>query len=813
MERTPRFLFLLFFFLCSLPLVYLLAVLLQVRDYTVYDHSVRLRPILFMAVACLVCALLFGLWLLSAKFLSLRFGISPSRAESLDVLSYVPFYFLLLLPIVNTRYITSGDFASRVTLLGIAVLFGVLWIKLITLYKLGQEGSHLLQKYWLKISALPLRKKLVLLFFLALLAFNAGSVLMIAGGISFSGDEPHYLLITNSLLKDGDFNLAADYANQDYSAYMPEGVKLDAHTALESGGYSFHSPGVAIFLLPFYVLGTLFSKGALLYLVRFGMSVFGALLGVQIFLYARQEWKSEKWAGILWLVFCFTTPIFFHSLHVYPEILLALFSLTIFRMLRFSDPLTKPKLVFIGILLGLFIWLHAVKYMFILVPLLLYCLWVLGKKHRVGWNAVYFLAGPLLCISLHTLFSYTLYGSLSPFSVSLKGATSPAESFSLIKGVFLDVAMKTRLETLLGYFFDQRDGLLLYAPVYFFGFLGMIELGRRDFKKLLVLLFLSAPYVLGQAFLTQRGAYAPQARTQVAVFWVMGIFLGYFLVNNVKKIFIYFFSAALAFSFLCVSILIGNPWALYQPTTYGETQRAGQLFIHMSNLHFYLPQFLPSYLKTDNRGWLPNYIWIGVFFLFIAGYVLVKKHSLRLKPGVSVIIVCLALLLVFFWGVLYPHPVLLSPENMTFPSGEKVTFYSLGRVLRMTLPGEFQLPRDNRSYVFFLTSWRPIEAFNIDFGSKHGVFDVEIRYFDQKIFAGQIREEKKSVRIPASPCYRLKKRNLYRISIELKKESGLLAYSHPFLFKIMGSDLRNLQNLYNLSLASPSKKDKAKIKK
>ncbi len=784
MKRIPLLIILSILFFCSLLLAYLFSTLAQAHSYTIANHSFRFNLFLFMPAAVFAFFILFIAWLSYSKFLSKHFELSLARTQNLDILSYIPLFLLLLLPLANSHYVDHRDFSARATLFGFAVLAGIFSIKFMVFHKLKTEKPDITQNFWKKISSFSLRKKLAVLFILALIVFNFGSVLMKKGGISFSGDEPHYLLITHSLLQDGDFNLSNNYTNQDYSAYMPEGVKLDVHLAPGTDGYSMHSPGVSILLFPFYALGTLFSKSVLFYFVRFGMSVFGALLSLQIFLYARQEWKNEKIAWALWFVFLSTSPIFFYSLHIYPEIILALFSLTIFRMLRFTSSFTTPKLLFIGFLLGSFLWLHAVKYMFILVPFSLYCLWILLKRRKVGWNILYFLAGPILLVLLHTLFSYTAYGSLSPFVVSLKGTTTSIESLSLIKKIFSEGSMKIRLETLLGYFFDQRDGLLLYAPVYCFGFLGMIEFGKRDFRKLLTLLFLTAPYVLGLAFLTQRGAYAPQARTQVAVFWVMGIFLGYFLVHNAKKIFTFMFSAALVFGYIVIYALLKNPWALYQSTTFGETQRAGQLFINLSNLHFYLPQFLPSFLKLENRGWLPNYIWIMVLVLFITGYLIVKKHTFKTKLSVHVGIVCLTLVLVFLLAVLFPHFTLQAPINMTLPTGEKLIFYSLGRVIRIPSPGQFHLPRDKRTYVFYYTYWRPLDEFLLNFGSLDGEFDVDIKYFDLSLFKGTVSKEMKSIQVSPSAFYRFKKRYLYRLSIELHRTSGVIAYTNPFLFSL-----------------------------
>ena len=776
---------LIFTLVCSFLAAYSITLWNQAREYTITNHSFRLEPVSMIGISALIFLILWGLRRMATQMSIRSSGIGLSSGIlKWDAASQLPFLLLFLLPLAASHYIDSNDFRARISAFIVSVFLGVAYLKGKIFLKSKSREESILQKIWAKIEAVPLKKKITILFVLALILFNIGSVLMISGGITFSGDEPHYLLISHSLLKDGDFQLSNNYAQKDYAAYMPDGVELDAHLAPGTEGYSFHSPGVALLLLPFYALGSLFSEGVLLFFIRFGMSVFGALLGVQLFLYSLQEWKKEKLALYLWLIFSLTTPIFFHSIHVYPEIFLALFSLTVFRLLRFSTPLSRSRLMIVGFLLGLFLWLHAVKYIFISVPLILYCIWVLVRQKRVGWNFAYFITPLFLLTLIHLLFSSTLYGSLSPFSVSLKGTTTSAESVSMIKEFLSAVPFKYRLETLIGYFFDQRDGLLFYAPVYAFSFLGMIELGKRNWRKLLMLCFLTAPYVLVQAFLTQRGAYAPQARIQVAVFWVMALFLGYFLAHNRKKVYALLFNAALAFSFLTVAVLLKNPWALYQPTTSGTVQRSGDLFVHLSNLHFYLPQYLPSFLKMNNRGWIPNFIWVGIFFLFCVSYVLVKKHSFTLGLSSQAVLVCLILVVVFAWGILYPRFVLQSPTNVIYPTGEKVTFYGLGRVLRMTSPGQFQLPRDQRSYVFYFTSWQPLDKLRLEFGSPDGIFNAQILYFDKSLFKGKTSRETASLHFPAEAPYRFKGRFLYSLSIDLKKEEGLIAYTHPYHFSL-----------------------------
>lgn len=439
----------------------------------------------------------------------------------------------------------------------------------------------------------------------------------------------------------------------------------------------------------------------------------------------------------------------------------------------------------IGLLLSSFIWLHAVKYTFILVPLFLYCLWELLKKHKIGWNIIYFLIFPLCLMFLHLLFSHSLYGSFSIFSVSLKGATTASESAAYLKRIITEVPFQSRLETLAGYFFDQRDGLLFYAPVYFFIFLGMIEMARHNRKVFITILFLSAPYVLFHAFLTQRTSFAPQARTLVAVFWVMAVFLGNFLAYNAKRIFSYLFYLASFLSLLVVYLLLRNPWALYQSTTASEVEKAGKLFVLLSNLNIYLPKFLPSYLKIGTPNWPPNSIWLLALILFVGLYLLVKKQYSIPKFSKHLVCSFLALFIFFAWIVLFPRIHLFSPLNTTLPSKQKITFYALGQVARMIKPGQFHFPADNREYIFYFTSWRKINKFNLDFGSLEGDYYVEINFFDKELFRGKTSGEIKTLTIPKPLSFPFKKTNLYRVSIYLERKSAVSMLKHPYFFAIV----------------------------
>lgn len=757
----------------------------QAEEFTIQNHSPSIKAAAILALGLLFALLLFGLWMGCPRILARQRKGDPGAFLRQDFLTFLPLIFFALLPLLLTHYIDSSDLLIRANILVGSILSAVLYLKAAVLYQIDAQKHFLPTRFLKKISFLSLKKKLGMLFFISLVFYNAGSVLLTSSGQTFAGDEPHYLLISHSLLKDGDIDLSNNYANRDYQQIMFARVQIKSHTAPGTNQrYSFHSPGTSILLLPFYALGSLFKGKMLVFFIRLGMSVFGALLGLQIFLFILQEWKNEKLALGVWFVYGFSSPVFFYSLHVYPEIIIALLSLAVFRMLRFSSSLSKAKLVFIGLLLSCFIWFHAIKYVFIVGPLFIYSVWVLLKKFKTGWNILYFLIFPSLLTFFYFLFQYAFYGSFSLAAVSWRGAMAPEESLEYLKTMVTDIPFRYRWETLAGYFFDQRDGLLLYAPVYFFAFLGCIEMARRNFRQFLVIFCLTAPYVLNSALLTQRTGYAPQARPLVAVSWVLAILTGYFLAYNAKKIFMVFFRI-FAFVGLCfVFLLLKNPLALYQLTTVGISERFGNLFLRLSNLHFFLPRYLPSYLKVDNSRWVPNYAWPAAVLLFMGLYILFKKHTFRMNTTFHLGIASSGILIVFFWLVLYPHTVLLYPKNTTYPAGQKITYYSLGRVARMVEPGKFHLPRDNRAYVFHFTSWQKLKEIRLEFGSSEGVFEVEMHLFDEILFKGETSHNIATLQLPAPGSYRLKNTNLYRLSIHLIRKSGAIAFSKPYLFSI-----------------------------
>ncbi len=778
----------LFFFVLALAIALFLRLRFHVPLFTIRNHSFRpeIGPLLLLAVV--VFALLVGIRALTASIWKRNGRLSYPEALALDLPTYAPLAFLLLAPLALTHYLTRVDLLERLGLFAIAVALAVLYLKVIRHTRARPAEKSRMGQVVDRFLAWPLRRRIVVLALVSLFLTNAGTLFITSQGIAFGGDEPHYLLMSHSLLQDGDLDLANNYRDSDYGAFMPPQVQFHPHAVpgkKEGSLYSFHSPGIAFLLLPFYALGLALGKGALVFLVRFAMSLMGAIFGMQIYLYSRKAWERERLALGLWALVTFTTPVFFYSNHVYPEIVVAALGLLAFRRLRFVSVIRTRDLAWIGLLLASFTWFHALKYFFIQAPLFAFVAWTVFKKGDAQkrfrqWASFLVPAG--LCFALYFYFQHSMYGSFNPTSVSWQGAMDGQQTLGFLKHIWSGIPFHFRWETLAGYFLDQRDGLLLYAPIYAFAFLGAAAMWRAKCKDAAWLLAIAAPYILASAFLTQRTGHAPQARPLVAVIWVLAIFVGGFIAEKGKHVYRLFFAGAIGFSLFATWLLCRIPLALYQETTFGTTERAGSLFLTLSNLHLYLPNLLPSFIKIEAGRWPPNIIWIAALLLFVAVYLLIRGRDIRPSFPIHLLAVSLLLAVFFVMYVLFPRPVLVSPQAVDMPTGETWTFYSLSRVARMGEPAVFALLQDDRDFHFYFTTQNPLEQLEVLFGSLHGDYVLRLLTADVQAFALKTRREVLRRTLEWPPAYRWKGLSLYHVSLHLENKSDVRTAVTPYVF-------------------------------
>jgi len=408
------------------------------------------------------------------------------------------------------------------------------------------------------------------------------------------------------------------------------------------------------------------------------------------------------------------------------------------------------------------------------------------KDHKAKWKVLAFLAFPFLSLILFYVYVHALYGTYNPIAI-YEGVLTP-EKVQNFKQVILNIPLLLRIDTLFDYFLDQRDGLLLYSPLYFFAFLGLIEAFRKAKRELITLLFLSLPFVLNYAFLSHRQGHSPQGRVLAPVSWILILLVGYFMVYNRKKIYSVLFLITCVIGFAMVGLCLTHPSFLYQPTTHEYTFRGGELFIHLSNLNFYLPDFLPSFIKVNNLGHWPNYAWLGLIVLFLVGYS--KRGRIRERSSVPAHVLTVTSVLTVFliWFSLFPKISLTWPVNVTYNTGEKITYFDLERHQQLRQQGKFLLSKDVHSYLFSFTSWRELKDIRLEFGSLEGRYRISIRLFDETLFEGETDKETKILNVPSPSSYRFKKTNLYRLRVDLANLSQIKTSENPYLFIIHPSD-------------------------
>jgi hypothetical protein len=168
-------------------------------------------------------------------------------------------------------------------------------------------------------------------------------------------------------------------------------------------------------------------------------------------------------------------------------------------------------------------------------------------------------------------------------------------------------------------------------------------------------------FILYHAFSTVRAGYCPQARYLVPTVWALMVLavLYYLETPNfwLKRLFLY----VPLYSLAATVYQVIQPATLYQPTTHDTLSRPGLMFQQWSNLHIHLPDLLPSYIKVDNSGYLPNAVFLVLTLLALAFSLLaIRTKSIRwfLVP---------AFLAAFSLLSLFPRPDLVRPSLVDVP--------------------------------------------------------------------------------------------------------------------------------------------------
>lgn len=272
------------------------------------------------------------------------------------------------------------------------------------------------------------------------------------------GDEPAYLMITQSLIKDGDLNIDNNHENRDYTAFMswdlggPDLLKRGKH----GEGYSIHAPGVSVLVAPlFQFFGYTGARVMLILLTAIGSM-----------LVWRLSWRVSDSAAAAWCAWAavMLTPTFaYQSFMIYPDgpgfLAVAVLTLLLVQLSRGDTP-AMFSCALGGVALASLPWFHtrfAILAAGFGAAVVLRLLWPGGGKARAPFSRVIaFVLLPAISVVLWLLFFKMLYDVYDP-----RAPYPNTEQFAA-----------WIVPAIIGLFFDGSYGLAAYAPAVALAFAG-----------------------------------------------------------------------------------------------------------------------------------------------------------------------------------------------------------------------------------------------------------------------------------------------------------------------------------------------------
>ena len=296
------------------------------------------------------------------------------------------------------------------------------------------------------------------------------------------GDEPHYLVITQSLLRDGDLKIENNHQRGDYRAYFVGDLAPDAVRRGQKGGlYSIHAPGVPALVLPAFAIGGY--HGVVVFLIL--LSAAGCALAWWL------AWRvtgsaSAAWFG--WATVTFSAPFLLESYTVFPDGPAAIVVLTGFwALLRAEHESANPTSsmqswtpwMLHGLALALLPWMHT-RFAVLAGTLGGLVLVRIARVPNPLAKAAAFLFAPAVSAVAWLFFFTVIYGTPDPSAPYGPGTQNSLAFFP---------------DGLGGLLFDQGFGLFAAAPVLMVGVAGFIRARRLAMDWLVMAL----PYLLAVA--------------------------------------------------------------------------------------------------------------------------------------------------------------------------------------------------------------------------------------------------------------------------------------------------------------------------
>lgn len=440
------------------------------------------------------------------------------------------------------------------------------------------------------------------------------------GKYSVTGDEPHYLMVVQSLWADHDLDVRNNYDEGQGARFGASGLQPELHARPARDGrfLPVHDVGLPFVLLPAYVVAT--TVAALppertLAKFRMNRGLFAYSL-ISLFVIAIVAWAAGATASALvrwgvapraaltivvaaWL----TAPVLSNSFLVFPEPFALL--LTAWMLLacasRADEWTWRDSMLVLA--LGALPWLHR-KYALYALALLVVLLWrkrravaASGRAALVRDLALF--AAPQVALAAWT---YHYWGNLAG------PLTLDRLPFSL--GAFKDGAA--------GILFDRENGLVWWAPVY--ALLPAAWWLRRS-DAAIWLLPIAALMIPSAAHDQWWGGFSPAARFLVPVIPILCL-VGAILIRQAKTA---WFAAALMVPQALIAAYGWQHPRFLWPQGDGHNRILSAL-LGAAGLH---EDWIPSFRTSSSHAWMAAVVLALAILALNAVVVVVARRSAR----------------------------------------------------------------------------------------------------------------------------------------------------------------------------------------
>ena len=416
-----------------------------------------------------------------------------------------------------------------------------------------------------------------------------------------TGDEPHFLVISQTLLKYHSLNVMLDYTHGDYRTFYP--TNLAPHVSYSASGQllPLHSIGAPIlWLIPYYFWGRL---GAVLFI-----SCIAVLIILNIYWLLLIMGISRKYALIVSLAYMLASPVYLYSHLTFIEPIGALLCIYVLRKVLQKEISTADILVS-SLLLGILPWIHIRFALFeiVLFGAFLYKLYASNKFKNLKYY-VYFLLPVVALFVLFEIYNLKVWGTLNPTINEVNDIHGNSKPFAALP-----------FRAILGLLFDQEFGLFISFPVFIFLFMGIVLAMKKQFTRYnLLLLALSLPYLLiCTTFRIWSGGWSPTARFLIVLLPLGSFYMAYALeqLRSILSSIVF----ALAMIFGCIYNLLALVPSL---NSFNDGRGRNRALMQLWLFHHRVTDFLPSmFLSGQNRLfvlWISAYVVLAVLMLYAA---------------------------------------------------------------------------------------------------------------------------------------------------------------------------------------------------